>query len=50
MLEEGKAVVRRYYEDLWNRWDLAKADQLIATDVAFRGSLGVTVQGQEGFK
>ena len=38
--EAHKAIIRRYYEDLWNRWDLAIADELIAADIAFRGSLG----------
>ncbi len=48
--EAHKAIIRRYYEDLWNRWDLVIADELIAADIAFRGSLGVTVRGLEGFK
>ena len=47
---QHKALIRRYYEEMWNRWDFALADELIAGDVAFRGSLGVSVQGREGFK
>ena len=47
---EHKDLVRRYYEALWNRWDFALADELIAEGIAFRGSLGQTVQGREGFK
>ena len=47
---EHKDLVRRYYEALWNRWDFALADELIAEQIAFRGSLGQTVQGREGFK
>jgi steroid delta-isomerase-like uncharacterized protein len=49
-LVENKSLVRQYYEELWNRWDFTLADELIAETVAFRGSLGVTVQGREGFK
>jgi steroid delta-isomerase-like uncharacterized protein len=47
---EHNDLVRRYYAELWNRWDFALADELIAEGIAFRGSLGLTVQGREGFK
>ena|SRR5262245_65963093 len=50
LLVENKSLVRRYYEAMWNCWDFALADELIAEDVSFRGSLGVSVQGREGFK
>ena len=45
-----KDLVRHYYEEMWNRWDFALADALIAAGIDFRGSLGVSVQGREGFK
>jgi predicted ester cyclase len=35
---------------MWNRWDVALADELIAEQMTFRGSLGNSVQGREGFK
>lgn len=47
---ENKDIICRYYEELWNKWDLALADELIAPDVSFRGSLAVETQGLEGFK
>lgn len=47
---ENKDIIRRYYNELWNKWNLALADELIAPDVAFRGSLAVETQGLEGFK
>ncbi len=45
-----KELIHRYYEALWNRWDFALADELIAESIIFRGSLGVSVQGLEGFR
>ena len=48
--ETNKAIVRRYYEQLWNKWDMALADQVIAADITFRGSLGLSVQGIQSFK
>ena len=47
---EHKELVRRYYEALWNFWDFALADDLVAEEVAFRGSPGQSVQGRDGFK
>jgi steroid delta-isomerase-like uncharacterized protein len=46
---QNKALVRQYYEAMWNRWDFTLADALIDEDVAFRGSLGIAVQGRAGF-
>jgi steroid delta-isomerase-like uncharacterized protein len=48
-IESNKALVRRYYEELWNRWDFALAETLIDPDIAFRGSLGTEVRGRAGF-
>ena len=50
MSEKNKAIIRRYYEDLWNPWDLEAANALISPEMEFRGSLGITVRGIEGFR
>jgi steroid delta-isomerase-like uncharacterized protein len=47
---QNKTLIRRYYEEMWNRWDFALADELIDESIAFRGSLGVDVHGREGFR
>jgi steroid delta-isomerase-like uncharacterized protein len=49
-LAENKSLIRRYYEEMWNRWDFALADELIDAEITFRGSLGTHVQGRERFK
>jgi steroid delta-isomerase-like uncharacterized protein len=47
---QNKALVRRYYQEMWNLWDFALIDELIGAEIVFQGSLGVSVQGREGFK
>ena len=48
--EENKAIIRRYYEELWNQWNPDLADDLLAPEIAFRGSLAVRTQGIVAFK
>jgi steroid delta-isomerase-like uncharacterized protein len=49
MSDANVAVVRRFYEEVWNRWDLALAREIVAPDVRFRGSLGTTFEGLDAF-
>lgn len=49
MVESPKALVESFYTDVWNRRDTARAQQIIATDFRFRGSLGPEKRGIEGF-
>lgn len=46
----NKAVVERYYDELWNRRQYALVDQMIAPEITFRGSLGIEVHGRDGFR
>lgn len=50
MPERPRDTIRRFFDQLWNRWDLAVADEIVAPEVRFRGSLGTTVEGREAFK
>lgn len=50
MADANKAVIRRFYEELWNRWDLAVAEEIVSRDVRFRGSLGTTLTGIDSLK
>lgn len=43
-------LVTRYYEEMWNRWDCDLADELLASEFVFRGSLGHEVRGRDEFK
>lgn len=49
-LEQNKSLIRRYYGELWNRWDYRLADELLVDGFLFRGSLGVNVTGRDGFR
>jgi steroid delta-isomerase-like uncharacterized protein len=48
--KHNRAVVRRFYDELWNAWALEVADEILAPDVLFRGSLGTAVVGIDAFK
>jgi steroid delta-isomerase-like uncharacterized protein len=45
----NEALVRRYYDELWNGWRLDLAGELLAADVTFRGSLGPELRGLHAF-
>ena len=49
-LASNKILIERYYHQLWNLWDLGIVDDILAPDVLFHGSLGVAVEGVEGFR
>ena len=49
-VEDNKRLVRRYYEELWNRWDFTLVHEMISEALVFRRSLGVTTNGRDGLK
>ncbi len=48
-LHAHRALVRRYYDELWNAWNFELAEKVLAPKLRFRGSLGVDVEGLAGF-
>ena len=48
--ETNKSVIERFFHELWNKWDLAVADEIISPSIRFRGSLGTTLEGLQDFK
>jgi steroid delta-isomerase-like uncharacterized protein len=43
-------LVTRFYERLWNSWDDAEVDLVLGSDFVFRGSLGQTTRGRDGWR
>jgi predicted ester cyclase len=46
----NEAVVRQFYDELWNRWRLELADEILTPTLRFRGSRGSSLSGREAFK
>ena len=44
-----RAVVESFYGDIWNRHDKSKIPLLLRTNFTFRGSLGQSKTGHDGF-
>ena len=43
-------LVRTFYDDLWNRWDDTLVRVLLAPSFEFRGSLGTSTVGRDGWR
>lgn len=50
LVQTIEQLVIRFYDDLWNRWDDAMVDGVLADDFAFRGSLGTETRGRDGWR
>ncbi len=49
MTTTPRALVQRFYDEVWNRADENVAREILAEDFRFRGSLGPEKVGQDGF-
>lgn len=49
-VEENKALVRRLVEEVWNKGNMAVADELLATDYVFHHPTGQDLHGSEKYK
>jgi predicted ester cyclase len=43
-------LVRSFYDDLWNRWDDSLVESVLAASFEFRGSLGTSTVGRDGWR
>jgi steroid delta-isomerase-like uncharacterized protein len=50
MVTSIEELVRRFYADLWNRWDDEAVEHVLTDDFAFRGSLGTKTRGPDGWR
>ncbi len=49
-MHDCKALVRRYYSEVWNKWSSPALEELISPDITFRGSIGTAVNGIAEFQ
>jgi steroid delta-isomerase-like uncharacterized protein len=49
-LERNKDVIRRFFDEMWNPWNFAKADELLAPEIVFQGTLGNELRGRDAFR
>lgn len=48
--DETRALVRRFYEVLWNAWDDDAVQDVLTDTFRFRGSLGAETSGRAGWR
>jgi len=49
-LEENKALVRRFLEEVWNKGKLALVNEFLATDYVYHHPTGMVLHGIEKYK
>lgn len=45
-MDDAVTLMRRFYDDMWNRFEVAALDDLVTDEVRFRGSLGDELVGR----
>jgi len=49
MAKQIKQIIEEYYDVLWNEKKLSEANKFLHSTITFRGSLGMRVEGINGF-
>ena len=47
--QTNRELIERFYGQVWNQWDADVAREILSPDLVFCGSLGVDVNGHDGF-
>lgn len=47
--DHTRRLVERFYTVMWNTWDEAVARAILDPEIEFRGSVGLTKHGHDGF-
>lgn len=45
-----KSIVRIFYDDIWNKFDVSPIDKIVAPEVIFRGTLEASSTTRDGLK
>ncbi|RXJ69672.1 hypothetical protein CRV08_02920 [Halarcobacter ebronensis] len=50
MKNTNKELVKRYYDEIWNKQNREAIDELLDDDITFRGTLNIETQGKKEFE
>ncbi|QKF82816.1 ester cyclase [Halarcobacter ebronensis] len=50
MKNTNKELVKRYYDEIWNKQNRVAIDELLDDDITFRGTLNIETQGKKEFE
>jgi steroid delta-isomerase-like uncharacterized protein len=49
-IAQNKAVVSRFYEEVWNKWNMSVLEEIFATNWVYHDAGGMELKGMDGFK